>query len=472
MTSGESSRHQLCIASCSFPAFAMALNSVIRAIVLILLLGAGTLPGRAQGPVNYANWRLEWAEEFNTPIDTAKLAERWRFFYPWGHVINPSFEAGYYTGEGLHTGDGLLNMTMTELAEPRPYRGKNMRYDTPMLMSRHPVDSLLPYNCHAGEGFSYGLFEVRLRQPLHRESFPAFWLFGGVPDEIDIFEAAADNFSNNFHLAANEYWRPSRQKSMDCQCEYYNVDPSGNLHDQFHTYGMSWMPDGVIFYYDGIPIRHETRYIPTGCGMAVILNLGVVDWARHATDTMAVDYIRIYRPRRLPPVPVVQRPGAEYPHNEQDWMPAETQPGRADQATRQDWLLAPARRAPQQLTLQLTDNYNPTCDLHMSLPVAGRWAPTWTQTYGTPELRVRIPAPDSLHWTMRDAFGQFVGSGTSPGGSTWRPCLAALPPGAYALHLRQGAAATVQPLNIIGRAVHSAPDSVWQKPAIVPLDAE
>jgi hypothetical protein len=436
--------------------------------LLPIMLWALSFTARAQGPVNYADWRLEWAEEFNTPVDTTALAERWRFFYPWGHVINPSFEAGYYTGQGLQSGPGILNMAMRRLEKPRLYRGKEMRYDTPMLISRHLVDSLRPPNCHEAEGFSYGFFEVRLRQPKYPESFPAFWLFGGVPDEIDIFEATSNDFGNNFHLTPSAYWRPSRRETMDCQCIFYNVDPTGNLHDQYHTYGVSWLPDGVIFYYDGIPIRHETRLVPAGCAMALILNVGVVDWARHSTDTMAVDYVRVYRPRRLPAVPAVQRPGAEFPQTEQTWLPAEVQPGRPDQATYQQWRLAPQTRTPQQLALQLTHNYNPACNLRLPLPVAGHWSPPWMLVDGTPDLRIQIPAPDSVHWAVVDGYGTPLDSGTTSGGGTWRPTWPMLAPGAYTLHLRQGAAAMVQPLRVIGRPAGSGPTAAWQQPAVLP----
>ena len=450
----------------------MALNFVVRVIILVSLLGANILAVQAQGPVNYADWHLEWAEEFNAPVDTVKLAERWRFFYPWGHAINPSIETGYYTSQGLEASGGALNMTMHKLAEPRMYRGKAMHYDTPMLISRHLADSLRPYNCQPAEGFSYGLFEVRVRQPKYAGSFPAFWLFGGIPDEIDVFEANADAFMNNFHLGAHDYWRPSRRQSQDCQCMFYNTDPTGNLHEQYHTYGVSWLPTGVVFYYDGIPIRHETRLIPQGCAMAVIVNMGALDWSSHATDTLAVDYIRIYRPHQLPKIGAVERPGARSPQSEMFWVPSSTQPGLPDQGTHQTWRLAPPVSKSFRLDLQLTDNYNSVCDLYLPLPVAGRWAPTWTQTYGTPELRVLTPAPDSLHWVVRDAFGQFAGGGTAAGGGTWRPDMTALPPGTYALHLRQGTAATVQHLNIIGRPANSGPDAAWQQPAPVAPEAE
>ena len=443
----------------------MTINPLPRIIGLVFLLWGAALTGRAQGPIHYADWRLEWAEEFNTPLDTAALGERWRFCYPWGPALDATIETGYYTGKELHTTGGALNLTMRKLTEPRLYRGRPRRYETGMLFSRHLIDSLRPYNCHPAEGFSYGLFEVRARQPRSAGAFPAFWLFGGVPDEIDVFEATADAFTSNFHLMPNDYWRPSRRLVQDCQCLFYNADPAGNLSQQFHTYGVSWLPDGVIFYYDGIPIRHETRLIPAGCAMAVIVNLAALAWAEAPIDTLAVDYIRVYRLRQPPRMVAALKSGAEYPKSEDFWMPAETQPGRPDQATHQSWQLAPPPRAPQRLALQLTDNYNPPCELALPLPVAGRWAPTWAQTNGLPELRVQIPNPDSVRWIVRDLRGQTVAHGTAAGGGAWLPRWTDLPPGTYGLQLQQGAGSLTQPLTILGRPAGSGPDAAWQQPA-------
>ena len=76
--------------------------------------------------------------------------------------------------------------------------------------------------------------------------------------------------------------------------------------------------------------------------------------------------------------------------------------------------------------------------------------------------------PDSLHWAVTDDFGQALARGTAPGGRIWRPPLAGLPPGSYALRLQQGLATATQPLRIVGRPPGSGPDEEWRKPAPLP----
>jgi beta-glucanase (GH16 family) len=420
----------------------------------------------AQSRINYADWRLEWAEEFNAPLDTTALAERWRFAYPWSRIRSSYMESSYYTAQELHTADGVLHMTAHRQANPPTYEGRPVNYTTPMLFSRHFNDSLRTATCSMDDGFSYGLFEVRVRQPHSTDMAPGFWLWGGVPDEIDVFEGNATTITNNFHVAGGGFWRPTRRGQEECQCLFYNADPAGDLSQQYHTYGVSWLPNEVIFYFDGLPIRRETRLVPAGCPMNVIVNLTAYAWANVAADTLAVDYVRIYRPRKLPYVPPVLRPGGNGPNVELMWLPAEVQPGRLDQGTHQTWTLAPKRQAPARLGLLLTDNYNPPCNQLISLPVAGEWAPAWTQTAGTPELRIQLAAPDSLHWAVYSPLSdQPIARGTTAGGITWHPRWPTLPPGTYGLHLQQGGVTITQPLSIIGRPAGSGPTAEWQVPA-------
>ncbi|WP_201977648.1 glycoside hydrolase family 16 protein [Hymenobacter rubidus] len=451
------------------PSIRRRITKPVQALLFIGLMWLAAAPSTlAQHRINYTDWRLEWAEEFNTPLDTALLAQRWRFAFPWGRSQTSPIDDGYSTAETLHQGNGVLNMTMERRRAPRPYRGKLLHYDTPMLMSRHPADSLRPQNCNpTDDGFSYGLFEARVRQPKSDAAASGFWLYGGAPDEVDIFETNANVLTNNVHLLPGNYWRPSRREDLTSQSKFYNTDPAGNLHEQFHTYGVSWLPNEITFYFDGVPIRRETRFVPAGCTMSLILNIAALAWAREEADTMVVDYIRVYRPRRLPTVPVVQRPSGNFPQTELAWLPAEEAPGRPDQATHQTWQLAAESRQPHRLTLLLTDNYNPPRDLALPLPIAGRWAPAWHQNGGTPELKVQVAAPDSVHWTVCDVRGAPVAAGVAPGGGTWQPRWALLAAGAYALHLQQGMARAVHPLIIIERPANSKPTAEWQESAPV-----
>jgi beta-glucanase (GH16 family) len=439
------------------------------ALLLGVLPTAGGAWAQQGGRIRYDDWKLETAEEFNAPLDTTALGHRWRYMFPWGHTLLANLETQYYTSQGVLGGPGVLKLTARRLAQPIEYGGKTMRYTSGMLFSQHFVpDSLTQRGCNPGqEGYSYGLFEIRCRQPRDDDSFPAFWLYGGSPDEIDVFEASPYHFSSTFHIRAGGYWRPARAETEHCSCYYYDRDPDGNLSQQFHTYGVAWLPNEVTFYFDGVPIRHETRYVPAGCNMSVLANLAIWNWARSTSDTLAIDYIRVYSPRTLPIAPAGARPGGEYPQSELVWLPFEQQPGRFDQANYQRWTVT--QRPNARLALELIDNYNPVCNLTLPLPVGGHWAPSWVQTAGTPELQVQLPAgPDSLHWSVQDQFGRELARGRETAGSLWRPAWGEVPPGTYHLQLRQGRATATQPLLLLGRPPGSGPTAEWRQPAPPP----
>ena len=445
---------------------------IIRVTAMLLLLALGPAPARAQRRIDYTQWRLEWSEEFNQPSDTVALAARWRYDFPWGRNLLNNPETEYYSGAGVHPDSGgVLNLVARRLGKPISYYGKELRYSSGMLMSHHPDDPLRPKSCpNPADGFSYGLFEVRCRQPAQGSVFPAFWLWGGGPDEFDVFEAERNVFSNTIHTDTPGFWYPTRTHTDGCSCVFYNTDPAGDLHDQFHTYGLEWRPNEAVFYYDGYPIRRETRLLPTGCAMYIIVNLAMWNWASTPTDTLQVDYIRVYRPL-LPPNPVaVVRQGGQEPGPEYNWVPFDNKPGRAIEGRVQHWTARP--RPGGRLALQLVDNLNAACDVTLPLPLNNRWAPAWLVYDGQPDVRLRFPAPDSVAWQLADRWGRPVVGGTTPGGAEWRPHWPSLPPGHYALHLRQGGHTATQTVVVMARGpLDAQPLPAWVVPVPVPTDS-
>ena len=438
---------------------------VVRFVGIWLLLGLGGRQAQAQRRVNYADWQLEWSDEFNQPSDTVELANHWNYAFPWGRNLLGNPETEYYTGAGVRADSGgVLHLVARQLDQPISYRGRQLRYSSGMLMSHHPDDPLRPKSCpDPADGFSYGLFEVRCRQPAQGSVFPAFWLWGGGPDEFDVFEAERGAFGNTIHTDTPGYWYPTRTQKVGCSCFFYDTDPGGDLHEQFHTYGLEWRPNEAIFYFDGYPIRRETRMLPTGCAMYIIVNLAMWNWASTPADTLHVDYIRVYRPR-TPPNPVaVVRQGGQQPGSEYEWTPFDNKPGRAVEGRVQHWEARP--RPAGRLNLKLVDNLNAACDVVLPLPVNSQWDPAWLVYDGLPDVRLHFTTPDSVAWQLADRWGRPIAAGRVAGTAEWRPRWPGLPPGHYALHLRQGAAVATQAVVVIARGPHDAqPLPAWLEP--------
>ena len=225
-----------------------ALGTVWRGL-LLLAWCSPPAPGQAVAPpadtLNYADWRLVEDENFDEDGDSTLLTPRWRFAYPWGRNLG-GLLTEYFTGQEVNVRDGTLRLTAHRLPQPRRYvlgsEIRALRYTSGMLYSRRNApDSLRPAACGQGDGYGYGLFEIRCRLPFDTGSYPAFWLYG-APDEVDMFEASPSGFSNNVHLHPHPYWRQGPVEEDECPCNYYWPGAEA-FTEQYHRYAVAWLPD-------------------------------------------------------------------------------------------------------------------------------------------------------------------------------------------------------------------------------------
>lgn len=92
--------------------------------------------------------------------------------------------------------------------------------------------------------FKYGLFEIRCKLPEGKGLWPAFWLYGGNPnEEFDIFEYKGET-PNKIHY------------DMHCpgnDCKYFGdwVTANGNFSDGFNIMMGEWGPNAAFWYLNG-----------------------------------------------------------------------------------------------------------------------------------------------------------------------------------------------------------------------------
>jgi len=147
----------------------------------------------------------------------------------------------------------------------------------------------------------FGYFEMTARLPGGRGLWPAFWLVSKTQKEhieIDVMEAVGWDTA---HVYQSTHLKPSRGKGI-------HVRVGGDPFDYtsaFHSYGVRWTPDELVFYIDG---RETTctdgapfRDAPP---MYMIANLAVGgEWAGTPDSetrfpaVMAIRHIRAYRRR-------------------------------------------------------------------------------------------------------------------------------------------------------------------------------
>ncbi|MCF0195965.1 MAG: glycoside hydrolase family 16 protein [Bacteroidaceae bacterium] len=159
-------------------------------------------------------------------------------------------------------------------------------------------------------GFKYGYIEARMKLPVGRGTWPAFWMMpsagGSWPDcgEIDIMEevgADAGKVSSSIHCKA--YNHP-----LNTQKTHEMYVPTSE--SRFHVYALEWTPDYIKTYVDGHPQlefpndrQGNPDTWPFDKAFYIILNLAWGgDWGGYKgvdesalPATMEVDYVRAYQ---------------------------------------------------------------------------------------------------------------------------------------------------------------------------------
>ncbi|MGJ8690910.1 MAG: glycoside hydrolase family 16 protein [Thalassotalea sp.] len=81
-----------------------------------------------------------------------------------------------------------------------------------------------------------------------------------------------------------------------------DIRESINFAEQYHTYGLEWNEEELIFYFDGEEIRREKNEIAHSL-TPIWLSLAIIKWDGPVTDkidgtSMKVDYVRYFKPKQ------------------------------------------------------------------------------------------------------------------------------------------------------------------------------
>jgi beta-glucanase (GH16 family) len=150
---------------------------------------------------------------------------------------------------------------------------------------------------------TYGYFEMRAQMPSGSGAWPAFWLisadhaknYAAPASELDIFEGQGNQTSTNF-TTMHSYANGSHWQNAD------NAHQVADTSQGYHTYGLSWTPETVTWYYDGQALRTLPTQADQHVPMLIHANLGIGNmWGNNmpngsTPDTMGmkIDYIRAF----------------------------------------------------------------------------------------------------------------------------------------------------------------------------------
>ena len=171
--------------------------------------------------------------------------------------------------------------------------------------------------------FRYGYFEIRCKLPVHQGAFPAFWLYSSYSGSNNSYYEEIDVFEYSWWITSLSGPNPDPPGTGSKRCFtcgiYFNdeennpdehsygrayplLPPSSSDLDEFHTYSCEWMPDHVIWYFDGTVLNEYFNMdsIPHR-SLELIANYAIDKYCFHndstwvGPDEMLIDYINVFQ---------------------------------------------------------------------------------------------------------------------------------------------------------------------------------
>lgn len=242
-----------------------------------------------QKPLNDPHWELIWEDDFEV-FDSEKWLK-----VDWAEHSEPQL----YLKENVSILDGNLvleinnNPTYCPPNPPTiwgacwPCENKTYAYTSGW------VESKQAYNV------TFGYIESKIKLPYGYGLWPAFWTYigSGVEGvnaaEIDIFEMLGGEIPNSNTISTNIHLNyPDRNEHR------MDFKPPGFDYTDWHTYGIEWSPNEIVWYVDGAPIRSLKNHGIIDSSR-IIFNLAVEPSHLPNSKTpfpseMLVDYVQVY----------------------------------------------------------------------------------------------------------------------------------------------------------------------------------
>ena len=264
------------------------LKPTLIAVVFLLLVRAADAASALSG------WELVWSDEFD---GTALDASKWEF------EVNArgggNNELQYYLTNNVRVRDGFLSID----ARREHYTGSEgtRNYTSSRIRTRLKGD------------WTNGRFDIRAKLPKGKGVWPAIWMmptderYGGWPHsgEIDIMELLGHE-PNKVHGTLHYSDAAKRHTSQGAS----HTLKQGSFSDDFHVFRLDWEPGAMRWYVDDQQYQTQTNWHASGHAFPapfdqrfhLILNLAVggnwpgdPDSTTVFPQTMAVDYVRVYR---------------------------------------------------------------------------------------------------------------------------------------------------------------------------------
>jgi beta-glucanase (GH16 family) len=252
-----------------------------------------TSPQPAPRPVGSAGGtRLLFSDEFG---GTTVAPATWHTCAWWATStcsIESNQELELYTKDNVSVAGGVLTL-QARRQDAVGWNGRTYRYTSGMVSTGGRNGGSTP-----GFTYRYGYAEAQVRLPSGAGLWPAFWMLPADhswPPEIDAMEAlgeAPDVVGMNYHYVGAD-GLPARASAS-----WIGPDFSAG----WHTFGVDWEPDALVWYVDGIErMRFTDASAITAEPSYLVLDLAVGGTSAGAPDASTplpgdylVDYVRVW----------------------------------------------------------------------------------------------------------------------------------------------------------------------------------
>lgn len=250
-------------------------------------------------------WHLKAGDEFNgRRLDSTV----WKYGFPWGNYV---YELDMlYTPGNVQCSDSVLTL-VTNKHHAFPVPGKDIDKEFLKTKNKFP-DKNGEYTCLYTGGaissiqkYKYGYFEMRFKANAEKGVWPAFWLYGGEPnEEIDFYEGKGER-DDQIHLDVH-----CPQGCDDYKGGFLNLQKNWggwlradrSLADDWNIISGEWQEDYIKFFLNGSPVGYfkgnfkTAQYLIINC--AVAKNDGAFhpgpDSLTKFPNQFLIDYVRIW----------------------------------------------------------------------------------------------------------------------------------------------------------------------------------
>ena len=263
-------------------------------------------------------WKVErdtvkqWYYFFGDEFNGSKVNEGiWHPKYPWGGLL--ADEGSYADKKMVSQSEGLLKLSTDTVSEWRAFpkwvleTGGAFENDVDIKNGNQVSLRYLTSAVWSKQQFKYGYFEARCKSPSGKGLWPAFWLYGGFPnEEIDFMEMKGEK-SKHFHVDVHCPNNCNRVKTgWFGRTKRWGawIKADEKITDAFVIYSGVWKPGEIKMYLNGKEAGTFKGDFETS--MHLIANLavaqdgkafgpGINEDTKFPSD-FYVDYMRVWHP--------------------------------------------------------------------------------------------------------------------------------------------------------------------------------